>query len=433
MKIYESYVRKLESLVVDAFQTPTSAKVQQRIATALDGEPASELRRLVPLAKLRSEGIFFTGCVLAQRAVRDLLPTLDKDSRILDPACGAGDLLIAMTAGLPVRDSVAETLRLWGRSLIGRDLHPELVEAAKHRLCLAILARCHGVGTSCASLRTVFTAIEARCGLSDGKTIASATHIVMNPPFAAIDAPPGCTWSSGKINQAALFLTTCLEQAAPGTRIVAILPDVLRSGSRYHRLRQLVGQRTRIERLERAGRFDRWADVDVFILRLEVLRRSQTGKTVFWLPSARESTARLGDHFVARVGPVVDYRDPRRGPWRPFIYARALPAWDTVDQINEHRRFKGTLISTPFVAVRRTSRPGDRYRAVGTLINDERGVAVENHLICLMPKDGCLESCQKLLVVLRDPRTTEWLDQRIRCRHLTVSSLAELPWWSPTL
>jgi hypothetical protein len=31
---------------------------------------------------------------------------------------------------------------------------------------------------------------------------------------------------------------------------------------------------------------------------------------------------------------------------------------------------------------------------------------------------------------LKDPRTTTWLNERIRCRHLTVGAVRDLPWWN---
>lgn len=52
------------------------------------------------------------------------------------------------------------------------------------------------------------------------------------------------------------------------------------------------------------------------------------------------------------------------------------------------RQLAGTVFAPPFVAVRRTSGPRDRSRA-----------------------------------------TDAWLNRRIRCRHLTTSAVAGIPWW----
>jgi hypothetical protein len=112
-----------------------------------------------------------------------------------------------------------------------------------------------------------------------------------------------------------------------------------------------------------------------------------------------------------------------------YITPKTLPSWETITQIEHGRKFEGKAYQTPFVAVRRTSRPGHKFRAVGTIVNTGGEVAVENHLLVLLPKSGMLDDCQALLKLFQDERTNNWLDERIRCRHLTVSSLRELPWW----
>jgi Pyridine nucleotide-disulphide oxidoreductase len=93
-----------------------------------------------------------------------------------------------------------------------------------------------------------------------------------------------------------------------------------------------------------------------------------------WERCARRNSSR-------RSSKLVSYRDPRLGPWHPFIHARGIPAWEVVSSISDHRRFKGRTFVPPFVVVRRTSRPGDKHRAVGTIISGRSSVAVENHLI----------------------------------------------------
>jgi hypothetical protein len=53
-------------------------------------------------------------------------------------------------------------------------------------------------------------------------------------------------------------------------------------------------------------------------------------------------------------------------------------------------------------------------------------VAVDNHLLVLEPKAE--RGIEELVQVLRRPETTEWLNQRIRCRHLTVDAVNQIPW-----
>ena len=137
------------------------------------------------------------------------------------------------------------------------------------------------------------------------------------------------------------------------------------------------------------------------------------------------------DLFDVSVGPVVSYRDPHKGRWFPFIVSRGLPEWQTATDLPRKRRFLGQTFDPPFVVVRRTSRPGDRHRAVGTIIAGDRAVAVENHLIVARPRDSKLKTCEALLSVLHTPKTSSWLNQRICCRHLTVVAVRDLPWWRP--
>jgi len=426
---YASYAERLDALVEGYLTEAPSSEVSSAVEAALDGQAGQELRRLVSLNVLRADGIFFTGSRLARRALEPILPTLDKQSVILDPACGAGDLLLCAAEALALAPDLETTVRSWGEQLHGWDLHHELVVAAKRRLLLAALSRFAGGARAIAAPHATFSRVQAKCALESAAGIGRATHILVNPPYAGVEAPTGCTWGSGKVSQAAVFLDTILENARQGSRIVAILPDVLRSGSRYKRWRQAVETKARIERIEPVGLFSSWADVDVFILELSVTKPA-TEAAVSWRQCAASNSARVADYFTLRIGPVVDYRAPHKGPVYPFIHPRTLPPWGTVAHIEDRRKFEGAVLEPPFVAVRRTSRPGDRHRAVGTFITGSNRVAVENHLICLHPKDGSYKACRDLLAVLKDKRSTDWLDQRIRCRHLTVGALGELPWWT---
>ena len=140
----------------------------------------------------------------------------------------------------------------------------------------------------------------------------------------------------------------------------------------------------------------------------------------------------VGDSFEVHVGSVVPHRDPIEGPSYPYIHARTAPAWQAIRQIKEDRQYAGTVFVPPFVVVHRTSSPSDKSRCIATLVDIEKRVAVENHLLVLLPRDNSIDSCRLLLDVLRSEQSTNFLNQRIRCRHLTVSSLKELPWLGKT-
>ncbi len=135
----------------------------------------------------------------------------------------------------------------------------------------------------------------------------------------------------------------------------------------------------------------------------------------------------VSDFFDVHVGPVVPYRDPIEGPRHPYIHARTTPAWETIDVIPEHRRYNGTVFWPPFLVIHRTSSPSDKHRCVATIVNTGCHVAVENHLLVLLPHDGSFQSCKQLLMMLKSPQTDAWLNSRIWCRHLTVSAIRELP------
>lgn len=430
MRSFQPYIDYLESLLDRVLKQRLATGEITAIDAALDSQPTNELHRLACTEELRAAGAFFTGSKLAEVALSSMRRGFSGESIILDPACGAGDLLIACANRLPLAGNLAQTLRHWRSHIVGRDLEAEFVKATKIRLVLTAIRRGVPLGKfTLPTIEAVFPGIERRCGLTDHEALASASHIVINPPFNLKNAPPYCTWSTGLVNSAAIFLESCVVHARPGTRIVAILPDVLRSGSRYKKWRKLIESRCSIQRVDIFGQFDQWADVDVFIMEAQVRAQGKRKQQASWGYRRRRFPEALCDWFDVSVGPVVPYRDPQRGPWFPFVQSRNLPAWKTVDDFEHHRRFSGRVSEPPFAVIRRTSRPGDKYRAVGTIIAGKKRVAVENHLLILRPKDGTLDTCRRLIRVLRRPETRTWLDKRIRCRHLTVSSLSEMPWW----
>lgn len=394
------------------------------VNAALDGGASRALRRLVDLETLREAGAFFTGTRLSRRAARLVAPTLDKDSVILDPSCGAGDLLLACAETLQPSSSRPSR---WAGQLRGRDLCSSFVQAAKLRLALRLLTHRRAPARSQA---TTFPELRVGCGMSDHAALSSATHVVLNPPFTLVQAPRDCTWAAGTVSAAALFLDRCLASASPNTHIVAILPDALRSGARYEAWRRAIEERSFIDHVGLADRFDKNTDVNVFLLRLKV--RSASRSTVAagraWNTPRRRDGQTIRDVFDISVGAVVDYRNPHLGAWRPFVRARTLVPWATLKKSTKHRRFDGALVRSPFVAVKRTSRPGDTYRAAASLVTIPSPVAVENHVIVLRPKDHSVATCRRLLSLLRSDSTTNLLNRRIRCRHLTVGALGELPW-----
>ncbi len=346
-----------------------------------------------------------------------------KDAIIHDPSLGVGDLLLAAASRLPLQRTVNATLRQWGRQLTGTDLHPEFVHGAKARLVLLARQRHHVKASDVTSTSGFFPGIRIADGLTQLVAYERATHLFLNPPFGAVDAPADCDWAGGRITSAALFVETALERARPGTELLAILPDVLRSGSFTAQWRQRVEQLADVKLVEPYGVFDDSADIDVFLLRAVRRKPDQPRTPHPWTTAANQPTTTIADFFYVHVGRVVPHRDPETGREHPYIHPRCIPTWKIVRKFSEKRRHEGKVYKPPFVAIRRTSRPGHSYRAAATVITGKKSVAVENHLIVCEPMDGTLAACRSLMLQLKSEAVNKFLDDRIRCRHLTVGSV----------
>lgn len=414
----QNYVRGLQALVSDPQRS------SQRVQAALDGEPFEVLRSVEPIGQLRADGVFFSGSTLARRVLQGIGPVVASSTAALDPACGTGDLLVAFSARLPIKGTLSETLKVWGGQIYGFDIHQTFVRAARTRVALSAIARGTIVDCDAAEIQRLLPGIRVGSSLREIRAFRGASLVLMNPPFSRMAAPADCVWATGGITAAALFLEHALSNSRPGTSVVAILPEVLRSGSRYGRWRKVVEGLADVTRIETVGQFSPTIDIDVFLL-VATTGQAKVSKSVAWVP--KEIGARnVGTICDISVGALVPHRAPRRGPWRSTVSTGDLPPWNTVREANQRRRFSGTVVCGPFVAVRRTSRPGST-RVLATLVALDGPVAVENHLIVLKPKDGRLSTCRWLLKALKSPSVTEWLDTRIRCRHLTVGALSEVP------
>ena len=338
-----------------------------------------------------------------------------------------GDLLLAAAKKLPLCRKLPETLCHWGQQLTGTDLHREFIEGARTRLVLLARQRHKTDEPLKISYAKFFPHIRVADGLKQRAMFKRATHLLLNPPFGQVKAPAGCKWASGRITEAAIFIVTALERAKPGTEVLAILPDVLRSGSFSQQWRNRVSELAEVHLIEPYGIFDDSADVDVFLLRL--IRRDEAitkGKKL-WPAQRKAHNTSVGDYFDVHVGRVVPHRDKKAGQCYAYIHSRCVPTWTVLTSFTEKRKHKGPAYKPPFVVIRRTSRPGDAYRATATVINGKNPIAVENHLIVCEPKDRKLATCKKLMLQLKTDAVNEYIDSRIRCRHLTVKAIKEVP------
>lgn len=139
----------------------------------------------------------------------------------------------------------------------------------------------------------------------------------------------------------------------------------------------------------------------------------------------------VGGCFTARVGSVVPRRTPGTVSRAPFVTARAMQPWISIDQVESEAPMANRFDSGRFVVVRRTSSPRDGQRIRANLATDTRAIGVENSHMVLARLIGGVAACHRLMANLFDPRTNEYVNDRIRCRHLTVDSVRGMPRWSP--
>jgi len=390
---------------------------------------ATKVRELIDITTLRESGVFFTSDTLAEKAINSFNTPINDRALVVDPTCGSGSLLVAASRKLSVMPLASDTLKKWGKQLCGIDLFPEFVYCTKLRLVLESLVRGAKADKSLSELLNLLTNIHTGDCLDNTAIIAKATHFALNPPYNNSKTVTKYSWANGKINNAAIYYYELSLVLKDGCSISAILPDVLRSGSRFQAWRNAVEPALKNSKVSVEGRFDKQTDIDIFLLNGLVDRKGSN--KVEWQTAATLGIGdcpKIRDFFEVAVGAVVPYRDPHEGTLYAYIHPKTLPRWGEISKIPESRKFLGRVFQPPFVAVRRTSGPRDKHRAVPTLVLGKRLVAVENHLIVLTPKDGSLDRCRELSELLKENHINEFLNNRIRCRHLTVSAISEIPW-----
>jgi len=388
-----------------------STEWESKAIRFVDGLAGEELRRLVDIDTRREFGAFFTSSETANALLVE--PLLDYSGACVfyDPAVGAGNLLIA------ARNASADTAS--EVTLLGTDLHEEFIAAAhlRHQINEALIPH--------DNLCNIELCVAD--GSLENDYYHRATHIITNPPFHQVMAGPEIAWAAGKVSSAALFIDKITDFILPGTAVLAILPDVLRSGSRYEKWRKMVESKCSVQSITMLGQFDKFADIDVFsILLFKHSAQTLNVPNFPWKPKVNNGPC-IEELFFVSVGNVVDNRDALEGPELPFIVSRGLESWSEITSAKRMRKFKGGAIQSPFVVIKRTSRMGDKFRATATIINMPSSVYIDNHLIVLRPKSGKLSDCKSLLKKLQCEEINQWIDQQIRCRHLTVKVVSRIP------
>lgn len=424
---FAAYVSSIEKSALKALESEVKQQRCLELLNRIDDEIGSKVRESIGLGVRRNSGIFFSDSELRKAALRPNGPALNAEISAADPAVGAGDLLLEIANKLPIECDLPRTLEAWGSTFAARDVEPAFIRLTKVRLALAAASR-FSAPEWCTnrSFQDLFPQIRVGDGLQFLRNAKQFGHIIMNPPFAMRDAPECVEWATGQTNMAALFLDAAVGHASEGTQLIAILPDVIRTGSRYGRLRGAVADHLQSWRVSPYGQFDKWTDVDVFILNAKVGLPSEDGDSPNWWHAVKGE--QLQRSYRVSVGPVVPHRDPEGETAHPFLSVRSVPVGGVIDVSNvQKRRFNSRLFDPPFVVVRRTSRPDEQSRGVGTLILGTVGVLVENHLLVIQPKRQSRRDCDRLIKHLDSVEAKNWLNNRIRCRHLTVGAIREMP------
>lgn len=418
---YKEFVDTLEASL-RLFEQKPKAEWQDNGYKMVDGLAADEVRRLVSLEARRNHGIFFTNSDLAQTVLRKLRPRFNKDSIIYDPACGAGNLIIATSDFINQNKiTLSEDIHFYGT-----DIHAEFTEAARLRCTINQLLHLPQGAIRHSVIKPNFSFSQFD-GLSRNDFYEKATDIIVNPPFNLIKTEDKLSWSNGKVSAAALFIDKIIQHVKPGTNIYAILPDVLRSGSRYEKWRQRIHEKCISGTAHLLGQFDEHADIDVFAIKLTKRKKRTLNHQVEKIFHIKKHQRSIEDFFDVCVGTVVDNRDPQKGKKLKYIISKGLKGWTTQIDVKSERRHDGRSFKKPFVVIKRTSRMGDSERAVATIINMPQPVYVDNHLIILKPKSGTLNDCKKVLEILKNKKTDDWINKKIRCRHLTTKIVAQIP------
>jgi len=422
---YSPFVEMMQGLLV------VDSDIERRsMMDVVDINVTCAAEELIPHDIRASQGIFFTGDKIAEKIALSLSAEIVKGASFFDPSCGAGNLLLAVAKSFPIKDRLIDTIVFWGGRFGGCDLNESFILAAKLRL-VALACQRHGlqkISTSDLNRYLQFFSFFQIGDYLGTELGADFDCVVANPPFGHITAPHGVDWSTGKTQQAGVFIAQALRTAKVGQKIAAVLPDVLRSGTRYRKWRDLVERNSLITALDVYGRFSKTVDVDVFLLSAIVGEGSVQPHVDVWqsvISNDSPAYVKLKELFEVRVGPVVPHRLEGAGQSTLYLTTQEAPPFSVVTELPEIN-FSGTLYLPPFVVVRRTSSPSDRSRLVPSLVQGVKPIAVENHLLIISPKDRDVRKCLLLMDEFRESRINDWLNSVSRCRHLTTKILADI-------
>ncbi|UYK76506.1 Eco57I restriction-modification methylase domain-containing protein [Xanthomonas sacchari] len=404
-------------------------------AQIVQKDPRSVVYGVLTRDDRREQGIFFSGEAWAQRMVS--LVDVSRWDRFIDPSAGIGDLLLALAQRLPLSSRLDATLETWAKMMQAVDLRASFLEIAWTRIRAVALSRhanlkassSHAFSICDEEIYDMPASFRAADALNVNFELKPRDCIIMNPPYQRMLAPKMSLVGTGLRTAAGLHLEHILKQAPAGVGIVALIPDVIRSGSSYRNFRESLAQNLDIRMLESGGHFGDSADVDVAILVGVTRSKSVVRKESNDISLGSELTLTLDDVASVRVGPVVPHRTGQKGQRLGYLTTKNIPVDAEMLEPSEFATYDARLEKAPFLVVRRTSSPSDRRRARASIVRGSGWWLVENHLIVVKPKAQTLDECRRIHAFLSDARTDVWLNKVIRCRHLTVSAIKSLPLW----
>ncbi len=388
---------------------------------AIEGGLTAEVYAQLDRASRRSTGVFFSGRDWASALVKKI-PS-GKWRRYIDPSAGTGDLLIEIATHFRKKEDLGSTLENWSSRLVAIDLELEFLRIFWLRLVSLALIKHRMLHEPDMALFSPPESIKSGDFLDIDFDFKRGDCLVTNPPYQRI-IKEGQGNGSGMRSAAAFHLEKVTRSSCKGVGLVALVPDVLRCGRNYQKFRSHLRQSMSTLEIEPQGQFSCGVDVDVAIIS-GLIGKGGGERPVEAV--ANGTFERVADLYKVSVGSVVPHRDVEDGALLPYIVARSLQRWGVLTDAVHWAAYSSKKVSGPFVVIRRTSSPSDKKRAVATVIDVNCPVLVENHLIVVQPLNGGLQECIDLVCSLEDPRTDMWLNEQMRCRHLTVGAIKELP------
>lgn len=206
-------------------------------------------------------GRHYTPYGLAEQLWREVLAVSARKGPVIDPAAGAGALLIpALRRFVGSADDPAAALQEAGELFGGTDLDPFAVWLGNAFLAAELLPLWSRLpADERAPLPQLLRVGDGLAAAGD-----SPETIVMNPPYGRVRLSPSARerWAAtlyGHANRYALFLQAAVERVTTGGVVAALIPTSFLGGAYFQRLRAFLAREAPLIRLvfvdTRAGVF----------------------------------------------------------------------------------------------------------------------------------------------------------------------------------